>query len=295
MHIEENDALRAEDGDQSIAPESSSAAIDSDPTDPTEPSVDRKRNGGRRPKIVPPPPIAASSVAGGVRLTSDDVKALAADIGLNIVIGSDQLEAHTTSIHGALHDYVLWSRGDEVGSPASQVEAWAQSMSRWAEEGIVLFGGNTGEGSPAWGDQTAIRSILSYLPRAWPMQESEDESERNDWKRLETLMRMLAPQAKPANIPNYRLMRDLLVGLLHGLGVLAVLAPRESEPAGPALNWTRALFQLMAGRAGELRPPPARPPAPTPEIDQLLEFGELARWAMKTDALAERIKESSRL
>ena len=73
-----------------------------------------------------------------MKLTSDDLKALAADIGLDVVIGSDELEAHTTSIHGALHDYVLWSRGDEAGSPASQVEAWAQSMSRWVEEGIVL-------------------------------------------------------------------------------------------------------------------------------------------------------------
>jgi hypothetical protein len=40
----------------------------------------------------------------------------------------------------------------------------------------------------------------------------------------------------------------------------------------------------MAARAAEL----------PREVDQFPEFGELATWAMKTDALAERIKESSR-
>jgi len=62
------------------------------------------------------------------------------------------------------------------------------------------------------------------------------------------------------------------------------LNSRASAPYGPALTWTRCLFAIFAYRAKKI----------ADAIDAFPEFIELAEWSLRSDALRERINQSSK-
>lgn len=102
------------------------------------------------------------------------------------------------------------------------------------------------------------------------------------------------PMPTKTNMPSVILFRNLaqIYEELHGKSYQVnikqktdvPLNSRASAPYGPALTWTRCLFAIFAYRAKKI----------ADAIDAFPEFVELAEWSLKSDALRNRINQTSK-
>jgi hypothetical protein len=143
-----------------------------------------RRKKPRRVPIVPPPLPTQSTSHGGVPLTADDLKCLAAFAGLSII--TNDIEHHVRQIHDALHAWVLWHR---VGSRRlMRVEAreWSDALRQWIGDGMTILGAMP-DNILGWNERKHSATML--ISRAFPNIYSDTpESERqiifDIWHRL---------------------------------------------------------------------------------------------------------------
>jgi hypothetical protein len=140
---------------------------------------------------MPPPPPQSASSHGGVPLSPDDLKRLAAQADLEITCGPAKLERRVAHIHDALHSWVLWNRVDRNRVAPSYLREWAVALEGWIADGIVLLGGSPAPGSPSWGTR---EDAAHHLIRAWLTPDRVDEAEprpeeRVRWLFLQAMLR----------------------------------------------------------------------------------------------------------
>lgn len=275
---------------------------------------------------MPPPLVEAAGISGSVVITAEDLRALTGEARLSLTVSDALLAAEAEALSERMTHHVLWTRvGVQHDSRSPQkVQAWREAVARWAGEGSSLFGPQRN----SWNhEQESYSSAMHHLLLSVP----EDDDEVNGrlrnlcyelnmgcdfrYKEPEILTEALGklgsllqviemlcrnaenrpvPKGSPVNFGHRSLFRSLLESYerLYAPAEFKVSArqvpkaspdPRRSYPGGPALTWCKSLLSLCPQRLRDV-----------PYNDLVPELQELAEWAKRSDAVAERIREAKK-
>ena len=243
--------------------------------------------------MFPPPSPAAATLASFVAFAAEDLRFIAAAIGIDI-IGSD-LEEEVRELNEILTNHWLWEESQKAATSPGDAKAWAVAVERWATEGLTLLGG----GNDPNGWKTSASNAYRSLSTAVPEQDDDTAARPPPGAALYSLARAL--DRKSCEVNDMEFVRALLERIPPSLEVVRQLAfgsqslrhqrknitARElycskifasylstfiqgcglqfrpmpyTDPArryGPALEWCRHIFDLTCRPPkGRRKPPP---------------------------------------
>jgi len=284
--------------------------------------------------VFPPPSPAAATLASFVAFAAEDLRFIAAAIGIDVI--SSGLEEEVCELSKVLTNHWLWDESQKAATSPGDAKAWAVAVERWAREGLTLLGGGNDPNGWKTSASNAYRSLSTAVPEqdddtgarpppgaplySLAMALDRKSCEVNDMEFVRALLQRIPPSLEVvrqlacgfpeppsprkkhhgARIVLFNNLRKLFEHLHPGRR-FTVSTDAHTDPArryGPALEWCRHIFELTCDRVkGGTNPSPSGRQAPSIWEDKAaLEFlfRELVAWATRPDALAERILSTRR-
>ncbi|WP_202397240.1 hypothetical protein [Teichococcus coralli] len=204
---------------------------------------------GKRPNnAIVPPSASAGSLQFSIKLSADDLRALAKEARLPLRITDEaDLAAEARCLAETLEVAVLWERANSLPLLQKEVEEWRVALGRWLDDGTTLLGGKPGSGSVVRTLATGpVRAAAALLSENWPTETAEDGElvPPNPQRRLALLNDLKSASAlDPA-------MAESIVQLLPSeLGQ----DDNQDPPEFSEYNATTALLLKMHAALGALR------------------------------------------